>query len=142
MVKKKPNELYSELELVKYRMVNKVSDQLEGHHIPAKAFIKNLKTHPRHSTDPAFKAEVDTYDLGYDSITIMMEQWRHKLTANRGVNAINPDYLKLAPLEALKIDLENLRDIYRSQSLYTTEVESKINQFEKIIKTQYPNIFK
>jgi hypothetical protein len=135
-------KLFGELDFVKYKFVNKVVDELEGHHIPSGAFMKNLKNNIKYTSDPLFKAAVDTYGEGLDAFTIMMEKTRHQKSLTYKRNSINPGYLSLSPLDALSLDIENLRDIYRANSIYTTDVANKINTFQTLVKNQYLDIFK
>ena len=149
LIKKSSNQLFDELDFVTYSKGSLILyDNLTPHHIPSQKFMKNLKNSSFYNNNPLFKAAVDNYNPT-NAFCIMMEETTKGVNASRHGKTLtylggskNPNYLGMSPLEALSLDIENLRDIYRSESLYTTEVANKITTFEILIKKQYPDIFK
>ena len=150
LIKKAANGgLFDELEITTFKTARLVSkDFMTGHHIPSQKFMTSLKSKPEYMTDPNFKKMVDDYNPD-QAFVIMMEETvqgqnksRHGKTLTYGGYSRNPGYLSMSPKQALNLDIDNLRDIYRQEGLYTDEVAKQIDLFKNKVLQQYPHIFK
>ena len=69
---------------------------------------------------------------------------RHRMTDTYGRNMTNAEkeyYYSLPPRDALAYDVNNLREIYSSQGLYS-EIRPKIQEYIKTYKEYMPELFK
>ncbi len=105
---------------------------LTAHHMPSKQFMKNLG--------------IEGYGNGDGALTMLIEAQgsgvgRHNrtLTYKKGQQII-PEYFNLSPAEALKHDIDELRELFIQDGVYGADVEKALQSYVSQIKTKYPNI--
>lgn len=111
----------------------KRGDNLTPHHIPSDAYMKKHGI----STD--------------DGIAITLEHphpgkgGRHRRTKTYGGNMTKAErdvYYNMKPLDALEMDVEDLRNIYKEDGLYDAKIEDMLQEVINENKKRFPNLFK
>ena len=100
-----------------------VGDMIEHHHVPSQKYmLKNFGVAPN------------------DAIAISISASDHRRTFTAGGNKLRDEYyLSLPPNEALRVDLSNLRAIYRENGNFE-EMAPFLDELVAALKKAFPNI--
>ncbi len=110
---------------------------LTAHHMPSQAFMKRYL-----GKDLDGK---DIYD-GKEALSMLVDAagkgvGRHNrtLTYKKRTDFI-PEYMDLTPAQALKHDINELRNLYIDDGVYNAAVEKALQGYAKEIQNKFPNI--
>lgn len=110
----------------------KRGDNLTPHHMPSAEYM----SHRGVSKNDGLAMNMEMPSPGAGG--------RHRMTDTYGRNMTNAEkeyYYSLPPRDALAYDVNNLREIYSSQGLYS-EIRPKIQEYIKTYKEYMPELFK
>lgn len=98
-------------------------DGIAGHHIPSKEFMKQYGVSER------------------DAMAINIKHSTHVKTFTYGYSSSRQQYyMSLSPNEALRVDMSNMRAIFRQEGTLD-EMAPVLNEYAKALKIRFPELF-